>query len=137
MLRILTVLAVLLATPAAAQSAGSSQPAQLADSFFRAVQAGDIPKAFDDAWRGTIMAKKQAEVENLGTQMGSVFQIYGKMLGWELVSEKVISPSFVQRIYLVRTPNAPVFFRMQFYKASTSWVMSGVYFTDTYDKVAD
>jgi hypothetical protein len=84
-------------------------------------------------WRDTLMDKKQAELESAATQTAAAMQIYGKILGWEQVSEATISPSFIRRVYLVKTENAPLFFRLQFYRAGARWVVWRLDFADKPD----
>jgi len=132
MFRALFALALLLtASPSLAQTVPNS-PEGLASAFFSTLQGGNSLKAYNDIWRDTMMSKKQADVEALAGQTDNALKIYGKALGWELVSEEKISASFYQHTYLVRTENVPLFFRIQFYKAQSRWVATNITFTDTY-----
>jgi hypothetical protein len=121
--------AIVLTGPAHAQDA--TPPDKIADSFFRYLQTGQFTKAYQDVWRGTPMDKKQADVETITTQTASALQIYGKIDGWEFVSEKVVAPSFQERTYLLRTDRGPLFFRMQFYRRPTGWSVYRIDFADT------
>ncbi|MDB5463474.1 MAG: hypothetical protein JWP23_1863 [Phenylobacterium sp.] len=113
MLRILlAVIALAVATPAAAQPAGGASPGAVADAFFKGLQAGDVPKAYADMWRGTLMSKKQADVENVVNQTQGMLKYFGNVVGWEVIDSKSLSPSFVETTYLLRTENGPLFFRM-------------------------
>ena len=120
---------------AQAQPQAIGGPTELADGFFRALQTGEAAKAYHDIWIGTFMAKKQPEVDNVASQTTFALKTYGKVLGWELVSEKAITPSFLERVYLVRTEALPLFFRMQFYKPVAKWQVGSLYFTDNYKTV--
>lgn len=135
MLRTLFVIAYLVtASPVLAQAAASS-PTALADSFFKTLQTGDATKAYDQIFSSALRTQKAAEVQNLSAQTDIALKYYGKISGWELVREKTISPSFVDRVYLVRAANGPIFYRMQFYKADQTWSLVNIYFNDTYDKI--
>jgi hypothetical protein len=131
MLRALMVAVVLaLAAPAAAQTQTDGQMQRIADGFFTSLKAGEFVKAYQDIWRGTPMDKKQADVEAMITQTGSAFQLYGKMDGWETVSEETVAPSFRRHTYLVRTDVGPLFFRMQFYRRASGWSVYRLDFAD-------
>ncbi|HEX7945312.1 MAG TPA: hypothetical protein VF495_11635, partial [Phenylobacterium sp.] len=130
--------ALALAAPAAAPAQSANSPAALAEAFFTQVQAGEVLKAYQDMWRGSaIMDKKQADVENIAAQNQAILRSYGKVLGWELMSEKVIAPSLVERLYLLRTENVPLFYKVQFYRPGTKWIVGNIYFTDTYKNVEE
>jgi hypothetical protein len=139
MLKAIVVAGVLtLVAPAAAPAQTAGSPAALAEAFFTQLQAGDVLKAYQDMWRGSaIMDKKQADVENIASQNQVVLRNYGKVLGWELMSEKVIAPSLIERLYLLRTENVPLFYKVQFYRPSTKWIVGNIYFTDTYKNVEE
>jgi hypothetical protein len=133
MLRTGLPLAALLVVAPAAAVAQPGDPGELAQGFFRTLQSGQVLKAYQDMWRDTLMDKKQAELESAATQTAAAMQIYGKILGWEQVSEATISPSFIRRVYLVKTENAPLFFRLQFYRAGARWVVWRLDFADKPD----
>jgi hypothetical protein len=78
---------------------------------------------------------KQAEVEYIITQNATVLKTYGKILGWELGSEKVISPSLVERLYILKTEALPLYYKIQFYRPASSWIVGNLYFTDTYKNI--
>ena len=125
----------LLTAPQVAIAQTAPTYAEVADGFFRTLQAGDTAKAYKDIWGGTLMDKKQGEVENLVLQTATTLKTYGKVVGWELVSEKIISASYIERVYLVRTEGLPIFFKMYFYRPSSKWLVTNLYFTDTYKNV--
>jgi len=133
MLRILfAVIALLSATPAFAQSAAARTPDSLANAFFKGLQTGPALKAYNDMWQGTLMSKKQADVENAAAQTDNAFRIYGKLVDWEKMSTEQVSPSFIISTFLVRTEGAPIFFKMQFYHAPAGWMVAYVNLADSY-----
>lgn len=117
------------ATTAAAPAPGS--PDAVADAFFRTLQAGQTSRAYADMWAGTLMSKKQADVENLTNQTESILKIYGKIDGWEVMESRELSPSYVERTYLLRTVSAPLFFKFQFYHAPSGWLVAWLNFADS------
>ena len=130
------VLALWMMGAAPAMSAPVSGPAALADSFFRALETKDALSAYNGLWAGTMMSKKQAEVENLATQTDAALKVFGKPADWELLAENKIGENFYENTYLLRGDQGPLFFKIQFYKAPTRWIATNVYFTDTYKNIA-
>lgn len=121
--------ALLTAAPAVAQTS-SATPNTIAEGFFQSLKAGNYAKAYQDIWRGTLMDKKQAEVENVISQTAAAFQYFGKADGYELMSEKTLSPSLMERTFLVRAENGPLFFRLLFYHGPSGWRVTKLDFGD-------
>lgn len=131
MLRGLILAAALaLAAPSIADAEADPQIQRVADGFFGTLKAGQVPKAYQDIWRGTLMERKPADVEAMITQTASALQLYGKVDGWETMSEEVVAPSFRKHTYLVRTEVGPLFFRLQFYRRPTGWIVYRLDFAD-------
>jgi hypothetical protein len=127
-------LALTLAVPTLARAGeiGAPQDA-LVQRFFQQLQAGEIGPAYDKLFAGTLLVeRKQAEVAMLNAQTASAMSLYGKVNGWELMSADNMSASYGQAIYLLRTDNAPLFFKFDFYKAKDRWVVVRIFFNDTY-----
>ncbi|MDB5425967.1 MAG: hypothetical protein JWQ29_3383 [Phenylobacterium sp.] len=132
---LLAALALATATPAHAPPPGpANSPSAIADGFFATLQAGEASKAYSQVL-GRLATSKPAEMQNLVGQNEMALKMFGKISGWELARERVISPSFVERVYVLRTENAPLFYRMHFYRADTTWVLVSIFFNDTYDKL--
>lgn len=122
-------------TPVVAQTPKSATPTEMADGFFRALQNDQVEKAYKGIWEGTLMDRKQADVENLVSQNMVVLKNYGGVLGWELISETTITPSLIDRVYLVKTQNLPLFYKIQFYRPGPKWQVTNLFFTDTYKNI--
>ena len=138
MVRLLALIACLaFAAPAMAQTSEANSPDGVANAFFRDLQSGDTTKAYTSIFSPVVISKKQADVENLSAQTAAALKFYGKVLGWELAHETQVSPSYVRRLYVVRTEVAPLFYRFDFYKPSTKWTVVNVFFADQYAKAAD
>ncbi len=129
-MRALTFAALLmLAAPSFAKAAPPEADVP-AERFFSALRAGDVAKAYSEVGRGTLMDQKKVEMQNVTNQTASMLQLYGKIVDWELMSEKAWSPSYLSRNYLVRTERGPIFFNLHLYRSPSGWVMVTFYFTD-------
>lgn len=126
--------ALALASPALAQSAG---PDLVAGNFFGLIRSGEITKAYDGIGRGTILDQKKLELRNVATQTAGALQIYGKVIDWELMSEKKLSESYLVRNYMVRTERGPMFFNLHLYRGVQSWTIINIYFTDILKSLPD
>ena len=65
---------------------------------------------------------------------GGVLKMAGKVRGWELMRERQLSPSFVERFYIL-SADAPIFYRFLFYKVDGAWTIYSITFNDQYDKM--
>ena len=97
--------ALALASPSIAQPAG---PDTVTNSFFGLVRSGEITKAYDGLGRGTVLDQKKLELQNVANQTARALQIYGKVIDWELMTDKKLSESYLIRNYMVRTERPDV-----------------------------
>ncbi|WP_337186631.1 hypothetical protein [Phenylobacterium sp.] len=130
---ILIASALLTASTAAAQPAAG--PTEIADGFFRALQAGDVDGAYKGIWGSSIMERKRMEVENLVAQNANTLRLYGKISGWELISDEPVGGSFSERVYILKTASLPLFYKFQFYRPEAHWTVTNLHFTDTYKNI--
>lgn len=124
--------AIVLAAPQIVHAQSSATPDVVADSFFGSLKAGQTGKAYQDLWRGTIMDRKQADVDYVITQTDVALKAYGQMADWELMEDEVLSPSFRIRTYLLRFDQGALFFKLQFYRAPKGWTVLNLDFRDRY-----
>lgn len=124
--------AIVMAAPQLAHAQGSGTPDTVADNFFGSLRAGQTGKAYQDLWRGTIMDRKQADVDFVITQTDAAMKAYGQMADWEVMKDDVLSPSFRIRTYLVRFDQGALFFKLQFYRAPRGWLVLNLDFRDRY-----
>jgi hypothetical protein len=123
------------ATPGAAARSATplSSPDAVVDTFFTGLKSGDVEPAFQRVF-GLVMAQKPAEAQNLIAQTNFVLKMAGKVRGWELMRERQLSPSFVERFYIL-SADAPIFYRFLFYKVDGAWTIYSITFNDQYDKM--
>lgn len=121
--------ALLIAAPAVAQNVA---PDDVANGFFQKLKSGQTAKAYRDLWQGTLMDRKQADVDFVISQTDLIMKAYGPMADWELMKDDVLSPSFRIRTYLVRFDAGALFFKLQFYRAPRGWMVLNLDFRDRY-----
>lgn len=138
MIRALAFAALLaLTTPIAAAAESptvridSGQDA-VVQAFFKELQGGRTPAAYQGLFGSAMMIKKQVEVENLIAQTNNAMNLFGKVSGWELVTADEISPSYGQAVYALKTETLPLFFKFEFYRNTTRRTVTRMDFTDSY-----
>ena len=102
-------------SPSLALAQDSAAPDSIASAFFGALKSGQVATAYQNLWRGTLMDKKQADVEFIANQTSTALRTYGPIAGWEEMSSDDLSQSLKSKLYLLRGENGPLFFRLQFY----------------------
>lgn len=103
------------------------------DAFMASLKAGKVSDAYTQAFAGTLMSKKQAELEQAvaGTENG--LRYYGALRDWQLVGTSRPADGFVVSVYMARLENAPLFMRFQAYDNGAKWTVYNIIFTDNYD----
>ncbi len=143
MLRALVLLtSLVLAVGVSAAHAQEASPEQLAASrpiasnFFALLEAHKNEQAFSTTF-ATVVAKKPAEMQAFTGQVAALLGFYGDIIDWKEIGSTEISPDVIDVIYVVRTKEAPVFFKIGFYQNSQKWIALNIYFTDTYKKLEE
>lgn len=129
---------ILCFSPFAARAADAPEPPPAAvqakiDTFLGQLKAGKVAEAYGQAFAGTLMSKKQAEVEQAiaGTQNG--LRYYGALHDWQLVRTERPAGGFVAAIYLARLEDGPLFLRFQAYDNGAKWILYNITFSDNFD----
>lgn len=132
------VAGVLLLAPLSVRAAEPATPPPApvqvkVDAFMTSLKAGKVTEAYTQAFAGTLMSKKQAEVEQAiaGTETG--LRYYGAVRDWQLVDTTSPAAGFVVAVYLVRLESAPLFVRFQGYDNGSRWIIYNIAFSDSYD----
>ncbi|MGH6966078.1 MAG: hypothetical protein ACREE0_16470 [Phenylobacterium sp.] len=123
------------ATPAVATTSTQvpSSPDAVVDTFFTGLKSGDVEPAFRKVF-GLLMTQKPAEAQNLVAQTSLALRMAGRVRGWELIRERQLSASFVERFYLLNA-DAPLFYRFLLYRVDGAWTVYAIAFNDQYDKL--
>jgi hypothetical protein len=128
----------LFATPALAQERElppitAEQRAGIApviDLFLSRLQSDQLDLAYDDLLGDTPMPTRDAVLPTLIGQSRSILTMYEGVLGWEEVDSVCLAESVCRVLYIVHTPQVPVFFTFDIYRAPTGWKVTRLNFTD-------
>jgi hypothetical protein len=110
----------------AAYAAITAQPEldRVGDQFMSALKGGKAAEAFTEAFKG--VPAMNADAPTVGATIAALLNSFGGVIDWVPLAEKVYSPTFVRRSYYVRTPHAPLFVTIIFYKPGEKWLISDV-----------
>jgi hypothetical protein len=106
------------------------------DAFLAQLKAGKVAAGYDKAFAGTLMSKKQADLEQMVAQTETALKYYGAVRDWQPMGQTHAAPGFATASYLVRTENAPMFMRFQLYDNGDHWIVYLIQLTDTYDQTS-
>lgn len=111
-----------------------SQPQNLIDSFFKTYEkdAGKAVKELYATNKWTERAKDDIE-KIVGTVNGFTENYMGKYNGYEIITTKKFSESFILYSYLVKYDRQPLRFIFKFYKPSDKWVLYAYALDDSLD----
>ena len=114
-----------------AQEAGRNVPAEKSVTFLQQIMAGEIEKAYDQVFQGTTILKdKPQAIEYLKKQTTSEITMYGNLLGYEFVSQKLFGNSVIREMYFLKTEKVPIVFTFYYYKTSADWTLTKISFDD-------
>lgn len=105
------------------------------EAFMGQLKAGKVPEAYNQAFAGTLMSKKQAELEQMVAVTETALRYYGAVRDWQLIKTWRPVEGFAVASYLLRAENGPLFVRLQFYNNGTKWIVYHVVLVDSYDQM--
>ena len=118
------------------QVADAKEPKEFTSSFFKMVQSGKIPEAYDQLFSGSqIPAQKPQAVEAFKRQTASGLPMYGNILGVELYREEIIGASLVRLVYILKSEMAPIVWEFYFYKPKSEWFLCNLLFNDEFNSL--
>jgi len=107
------------------------------DAFLAQLKAGKVADGYNKVFAGTLMSKKQADLEQMIAQTETALKYYGPVRDWQPMGQTHAAPGFATASYLVRAENAPLFMRFQLYDNGDHWIVYLVQLTDTFDQTTD
>lgn len=115
------------ATPVPANSAGTlraggiDEPGQAAADFFTLLQKGQIDEAYANLTKGSKIGERPEELQTLKSKTTEAIQVFGVILGYELIETKLVGASLMRRTYLSLGKDFPLRWRFYFYQTGGQW----------------
>ncbi len=117
------------ATPAPAKEVASGplnaqgvdEPGQLATAFFTLLEKNLIEEAYTNLTKGSKIAERPEELRTLKARTTEAIQIFGPILGFEMVDHKTVGNSLLRRTYVSLGRDFPLRWRFYFYRSDKQW----------------
>ena len=114
--------------------AAQIEPKNIISDFFSSIIKGDVSVAYDKLFSGSsIPADKPQAVNLLKQQTKNGLSLYGKILGYEFISEEKFGKSILRYVYILKLEKGPVVWVFYFYKPKDKWILANVTFNDQLD----
>jgi len=127
------LLVLLLLLPLTSTFAAESAPKQIVENFFDLVVKGQISNGYDQLFIGSSIPKdKPQAVSMLKQQTEGGLPLYGKVLGYEYISEEKFGTSILRYVYVLKSEKGPTEWEFYFYKPKGSWFLVNVTFNDQF-----
>lgn len=108
-------------------------PKDKVEDFFNSIVSGKISDAYDKLFIGSsIPQDKPQAVTLLKQQTESGLPLYGKLLGYEYISEESFGSSIVRYVYVLKSEKGPTVWEFFFYKPKNEWFLANVIFNDQF-----
>lgn len=111
----------------------ADSPTQMVESFLSDLGRGEMDKAFEQLFGGSLLASQPTQMQVLKSQIQSAMAVFGKTLGAELYSEKHYGESVVRLIYIQRLEKHPLIWKFWVYRGPTGWRANAVVFNDQFN----
>ncbi|MFC3076812.1 hypothetical protein ACFODL_01785 [Phenylobacterium terrae] len=130
--------AIALAAPGVvrAQEAPAAGVAKL-EAFLASLRGGQVAQGYADLFAGTVMTKKQADLEQMIALTESAVKYCGPVRDWQRMRTNQVTPAFYELVYMVRGENCPLFFRTFLYDNGAGWSVNLVFLSDSYATAKD
>ncbi len=96
-------------------------PAQMAGDFFAALQRGQIDDAYATLTKGSKTIEKPEDLRILKQKTKEAVEVFGAIIGYELVDTTRIGAKLMRRTYLSLGEEFPLRWRFYFYEAGGRW----------------
>jgi hypothetical protein len=126
-------LVLLLLLPLSSTFAAELAPKQMVENFFDLVVKDQVSNGYDQLFTGSSIPKdKPQAVSMLKQQTQSGLPLYGKVLGYEYISEEKFGTSVIRYVYILKSEKGPTVWEFYFYKPKGSWFLANVMFNDQF-----
>jgi len=118
-------------TPASPAPASPSAPAEPATkhqdpaaaigAFFLALKAGQVDAAYEGLVKGTIIAERKQNVDDLKESTKKALDHYGPVSGFEVVDTLQVGTSLMRQTCVSLNQDLPLRWRFYFYRSESGW----------------
>ena len=99
--------------------------------FFKIIIRGEAERAYNNLLKGSPLARKDSELNNLIRQTERAESIYGRLIGFEAVDAEIASNSLIKCRYLGLYSKYPLRWIFTFYKSpEDGWIITNIKFDD-------
>jgi hypothetical protein len=127
--------AIAAATPAPA--ATPDDPEATVARFFDALRKKEVDPAYDQLTKGTKIADRMEDVKMLKAKTKEAIEVFGVMLGYDLVAKKAVSERLVSYTYVSLGKEFPLRWRFYFYKPQDAWKLIDLRVDDRLSAIFD
>jgi len=96
-------------------------PTQMAADFFASLKKGQIDDAYATLTKGSKTIEKPEDLRILKQKTKEAIEVFGAIIGYELVETKRIGTHLMRRTYLSLGDEFPLRWRFYFYEAGGRW----------------
>jgi len=104
-----------------ATPAPTDAPGQMVAAFFALLGKGELDQAYSGLTKGSKVMGKPEDVRVLKQKTKEAIEVFGTIMGHELVETKPIGARLMRRTYLSLGSEFPLRWRFYFYNANSTW----------------
>lgn len=111
-------------SPAAKDAATAGKhpdPAAVIAAFFLALKSGQVDAAYEGLVRGTVIAERKDNVNELKSSTKKAIDSYGPVSGYEVVDTLQVGSSLVRQTCISLNQDLPLRWRFYFYRTDGVW----------------
>lgn len=110
----------IIASAQATETGASSSIDPVSNEFFKDLETGKIPEAWQFAFKGSVLASDEGLARAI-KQTQSYAEKLGKISSWSKFKSVKIADGLERDVYYVEFAAAPVFFELTFYRHDNGW----------------
>ncbi len=105
---------------------------EICETIMKLIGDNHIKEAFDEMKKYTVLPSSEMDkVSKVSIkQIDLTKNRFGKLIGYEYISQECISKSVVKFTYIAKCNNHPLIWKFTFYKADKKWTLNHFYWND-------
>lgn len=103
---------------------------RLINPFFERVKTGQTREAFTLLVSEALVSKRPDLIDQLKSITDLFLETYGAVTGWELADSACLTADICRVLYVMHTPQLPVYFEFTLYRRPAGWTLTNVNITD-------